>query len=358
MNTDTYCCTIEDLLTHMVGTEGSSDLILIAGRPPLVRRFGEIHPVDGFPPLTPSHTESLSGSLISKEQMATFREDKELDMSIEFGRIGRFRINVFRQRGTTSLVARRVMDEVPDFKTLGLPAVVPELAKLKKGLVLFTGPTGQGKSTSVASMIDYINRNRHCHIITIEDPIEYMHRHHLAVVEQREVGVDTNSFAGALRRVLRQAPDVIMIGEIRDRESAQAAMTLAETGHLILSTLHTSGAVASVNRLIDMFPAEQERQIRMQLSISLAAIIWQQLIPAKERNALVLACETMVAIPAIRSLIRQGRIHEVYSVIQTGRKHGMFTMDQAVDELMRLGKVDPMWFKSNYFDLANDRKKG
>jgi twitching motility protein PilT len=249
------------------------------------------------------------------------------------------------------------MDTVPGFRELGLPEVIDDLAKLTKGLVLFTGPTGHGKSTSVASVVDYINKHRPCHIVSIEDPIEYLHRHRIATVEQREVGLDTESFHAALRRVLRQSPDVVVIGEIRDLESAQAAITLAETGHLILATLHTSGAIASVNRLIDMFPMEQNNQIRSQLSVSLAAVIWQQLLPASQDSGLVLACEVMVVIPAIKSLIRQGRIHEVYSLIQTGRKFGMFTMDQSVQDLIQGKKVSEEWLKENYFDLY-DAKKG
>ncbi len=342
---------VNELFRHLVETKGGSDLILTEDHPPMLRVHGKLQAIDGYPVLSASHAESLCSSLISDDQRILFRKEKELDMSLEVNTIGRFRINIFRQRGATSLVARRVMDSVPNFQELGLPRIVQDLAKLKKGLVLFTGPTGHGKSTSVAAVIDYINRHKQCHIITIEDPIEYVHKGRIAVVEQREVGIDTQSFGHALRRILRQAPDVIVIGEIRDRESAQAAMTLAETGHLILSTLHTNGSIAGVNRLIDMFPAEQERQIRMQLSASLAAIIWQQLIPAANQNGLVLACETLMVIPAIRSLIRQGRIHEVYSLIQTGRKHGMFTMDQAVEQLVDQNKVDLHWFENSYFHM-------
>jgi twitching motility protein PilT len=319
--------------------------------------YGEIASIPGCDVLTPQTAQELCLSILNEEQVRRYRESRELDLSYQVEGVGRFRVNLFVQRSCEAMVCRIVMDKVPGFQQLGLPPVVEELAKLRKGMILFTGPTGHGKSTSVASVVSYINHHRPCHIISIEDPIEYMHEHARAVIEQREVGLDTDSFHAALRRVLRQAPDVIVIGEIRDRESAQAAMTLAETGHLILATLHTSGAIASVNRLVDLFPAEQERQIRSQLSVSLAAVIWQQLIPAPDKKGLVLACEVMVAIPAIRSLIRQGRIHEVYSLIQTGRKHGMFTMDQAVEDLIARGKINREWFDDNYLDVG-DRKTG
>lgn len=348
-NMKTFCATIEELLIRLVNTSGGSDLILTVGQPPMMRINGDIHPIEGYPVMSGTDTEVLSLSLLTSDQSQRFIEDKEIDLSYELGQIGRFRVNLFRQRGDIGMVARVVMDCVPSVADLGLPDVVTELARLKKGLILFTGPTGQGKSTSVAAMINYINHNRRCHVVTIEDPIEYIHRHAKATIEQREVGVDTESFHAALRRVLRQAPDVILIGEIRDSESAQAAMTLAETGHLILATLHTSGAIMSVNRLIDMFPPEQQQQIRVQLSASLAGVVWQQLIPGREKG-LVLACEVLIAIPAVRSLIRQGRIHEVASLIQTGRKYGMFTMEQAIEILARNKRIDPEWLKVNYLD--------
>ncbi len=326
----------------------------------MLRIFGNVVPIEDYPALTADQTEDLAHTLLSTERSRRFDRDKEIDLSYDMGPAGRFRINLFHQRGTVGLVARVVTDQVPCFETLGLPPVITELAKLKRGLLLFTGPTGQGKSTSVASVIDYINHHRDCHIVTIEDPIEYLHTHHRATIEQREVGVDTDSFHAALRRVLRQAPDVIMIGEIRDAESAQAAITLAETGHLILATLHTSGATATINRLIDMFPPEQSRQIRCQLATSLAAVIWQQLIPAKEKDGLVLASEVLVAVPAVRALIRQGRVHEIVSLLQTGRKYGMFTMDQAIDELVKQDRVDQEWFNQNYFDVrqSHQNKQG
>jgi twitching motility protein PilT len=353
-----YPKTIEQLLMSLATTQGGSDLVLSVGKPPQLKVYGEVASMAECPVLDPVGTEALSFSILNQEQLNRFKEEREIDLSYHLDKVGRFRVNIFRQRGTVALVARIVMEQVPGFKTLGLPPIVEDLAKLRKGMVLFTGPTGHGKSTSVASLVDYINQHRACHIISIEDPIEYLHTHKKATVEQREVGLDTESFHAALRRVLRQAPDVIVIGEIRDRESAQTAMTLAETGHLILTTLHTSGAIASVNRLIDMFPSEQERQIRSQLSVSLAAVIWQQLIPARGREGLVLACEVMVAIPAVRSLIRQGRLHEITSVLQTGRLHGMFTMDQAIKELVEREMVDTEWFEKNYFDLSATKKVG
>jgi twitching motility protein PilT len=338
----TYSLTIDELLRHLASTDGGSDLILTVGKPPQLKVNGEVMPVPDCAPLSAECTDELAVSVLNSEQLNRFRSEKELDLSLNLQGIGRFRVNVF---------------QVPSFPELGLPPVVEDLAKLRKGLVLFTGPTGHGKSTSVAAVVDYINRNRACHIISIEDPIEYVHRHARSVVEQREVGLDTGSFHAALRRILRQAPDVIVIGEIRDHESAQVAITLAETGHLIIATLHTSGSIASVNRLIDMFPAEQEKQMRVQLSASLAAVIWQQLIPAAGKRGLVLACEVLIAIPAIRSLIRQGRIHEVQSLIQTGRKHGMFTMEQALQDLAAAHRIDREWLQTNYFDLSGVARK-
>ncbi len=353
----TYQVTTEELLARLAQTKGGSDLILTVGKPPQFKVHGEVADVPNCDVLTAATSEELCLSVLTEEQVKRFRAEKELDLSLHVAGVARFRVNVFQQRGAVAMVCRIVMDKVPGFQQLGLPPVIEELAKLRKGLVLITGPTGHGKSTSVASVVDYINQHRACHIISIEDPIEYVHTHAKSVIEQREVGLDTDSFHGALRRILRQAPDVIVIGEIRDRESAAAAMTLAETGHLILATLHTSGAIASVNRLIDMFPSEQEKQIRSQLAISLAAVIWQQLIPAQNKAGLVLACEVMIAVPAIRSLIRQGRIHEVYSLIQTGHKYGMFTMDQSIEALAAENKIDREWFDNNYFDMAN-RKIG
>lgn len=353
----TYSVTTQELLQQLAATKGGSDLILTVGKPPQLKVHGEVVSVPNLTPLEPVSCDELAMSVLTKEQIERFHKEKELDLSLHLEGIGRYRVNVFQQRGSTGLVARIVMDKVPGFLELGLPPIIEELAKLRKGLVLFTGPTGHGKSTSVAAVVDYINQHRACHIVSIEDPIEYVHRHAKSVIEQREVGIDTESFHSALRRVLRQAPDVIVIGEIRDRESAQVAMTLAETGHLIIATLHTSGAIASVNRLIDMFPSEQEKQMRSQLSASLAAVIWQQLIPAANKNGLVLACEVMIAIPAIRSLIRQGRIHEVQSLIQTGRKHGMFTMDQAIEELVLARRIDQQWFEENYLEMPSTSKK-
>ncbi len=223
---------------------------------------------------------------------------------------------------------------------------------LPRGLFLITGPIGCGKSTSVAAMIDYINQHRRCHIISIEDPIEFVHTHRLATIDQREVGEDTTSFGLALRSVLRQSTDIVVVGEIRDRESAQAAITLAETGHLTISTLHTRGVVATISRLLDMFPMEQNQQVRVQLSASLAGIVWQQLLPHKDGHKLIPACEIMAVTSAVRSLIRHGRLHELPSMLQAGQKFGMCTMDQSINELLKKGAIDSEWLKENYADYA------
>ena len=241
------------------------------------------------------------------------------------------------------MVARVIPHRAKTFEELGLPPIIAHLADLSSGLILLTGATGSGKSSTVAAIINHINQTRRCHIVTIEDPIEYIHSHDQATVDQREVASDTNSFSEALRRVLRQSPDVVMIGEIRDRESAQVAITLAETGHLTLSTLHTRGAVATIDRLIDMFPAEQHIQMRAQLSASLVGVVWQRLLPRVDQKGLVLACEVMIMTPAIRALIRKANTHEIYSAIQAGRKYGMCTMEHMVAELAERGLIDKSW---------------
>lgn len=329
---------IIDLLKELARTKGASDLLITVGKPPQLRIDNEVVPMK-YDSLLPNDTEQLCFSVLNEEQAQRFKAEKEIDLSMLVAGSGRYRINMFQQRGWYAMVVRIVLEQVPAFETLMLPEMVRKFAMLPRGLVLVTGPVGSGKSTTVASMVDYINDNRRCHIISIEDPIEFVHNHKLATIDQREVGSDTNSFNEALRRLLRQSPDVIVLGEIRDRISAQAAMTLAETGHLIIATLHTRGSIGSINRLVDFFPPEQSAQIRSQLSSALAGIIWQQLLP-KKPDGLIVACEVLVAIPSLRALIRQGRTHEIYSILQSGKKFDMCTMEQALENLIERDLID------------------
>ncbi len=339
--------TVDIFLAALSETEGASDLLITVGKPPQLRIHNEIIPLD-YPDLTPEDTSEFCLSLLSEERAKRFKEEKEMDTSASLPGRGRFRINMYLQRGSMAMVVRVIAENIRSFKELCLPDSVAKMADLHSGLVLFTGPTGTGKSTTVAAIVNYINHNRRCHIVCIEDPIEFIHTHSQSTVDQREVESDTNSFEEALRRVLRQSPDVILIGEIRDRVSAQAAITLAETGHLTLATLHTRGAVASVDRLVDMFPSEHHVQIRAQLSASLAGVVWQQLLPRK-RGGLILSCEVMTMTSAIRALIRKGNTHEIYNAMQSGKKFGMFTMDQAVADLIKRGLVDENWIRDNGF---------
>jgi twitching motility protein PilT len=333
---------IETLLRQLVQADHASDLIITVGQPPQLRICNELTPLNDVC-LSPDDTERLCLSLLDKEQTQRFLRDKELDISYAIEGSGRFRINMYRQQRCLAMAARVIRDRIPDFEELRLPDVIRKFATFQRGLVLITGPIGSGKTTTVAAMVDYINRTRKCHIVCIEDPIEYAHSHVLATVDQREVGIDTKSFAEALRRVLRQSMDVVVIGEIRDRISAQAALTLAETGHLTLATLHTNGTVASVNRLVDMFPPEQICQIRTQLAASLAGVIWQQLLPSANDNGLVVACEIMKATTGIRSMIRHGKMHEIYSAIESGKQYEMWTMKQAMEQLVQDGLIDVEW---------------
>jgi twitching motility protein PilT len=330
--------TVHELLKCLADTEGASDLVITAGVSPQLRIFREMIPIN-CPELSALDAENLCMSLLDEEQTEQLRTEKEYDTAITIEGVGRFRVNLFQQQGCYSLVARIIMEFIPDFDKLRIPLVIQSFAKLKSGLVLFTGPTGSGKTTTLAALVDHINNHRPCNIITIEDPIEVIHKPVLATINQREVGTDTASYNQALRRVLRQAPDVIMIGEIRDLESAQAAISLAETGHLTLATLHTRGAVSAVNRLVDLFPPNQTQQVRSQLASALSAVVWQQLLPSIDNRGLVLACEVMIVTPAVRALILNGNTHEIISMLQTGKKYGMCTMDQAVEDLVAAGTI-------------------
>ena len=332
----------ESLFRQLAQTEGASDLIVTTGKTPQLRIYNELVSI-GQENMTSSDTDNICRAMLSDEQLQRFQKEKEFDFSLFIEGAARFRVNVYYQRGSVALAARVVPNKIPSFEELNLPPIIRRFAMLHQGLVLITGPVGSGKSTTIAAMIDYINKSRTRHIICIEDPIEYVHDHILSTIDQREVGLDTNSFKEALKRVLRQSMDVVMVGEIRDQESAQAAMTLAETGHLTLATLHTRGTVASANRLIDMFPHEQNHQIRIQLAEALGGVIWQQLMTMKNNQGLILACEIMAATPAVRALIRKGRTQEIYSLIQSGKQHGMCTMEDAARELVEAGVIDDSW---------------
>ncbi len=329
----------KELFKKLATTEGASDLIVTAGSAPTLRVYRTMNPLN-LPELTGEDSKKLCYSILDKTQIEEFEKEMELDVAISLENIGRFRVNVFRQKHTVAMVVRIVSEKILSFKELRVPEAIKSFSKLTSGLVLVTGPTGSGKSTTLSAILDDINHTRSCHIVTIEDPIEVIHSPVMATVNQREVGTDTGSYNEALKRVLRQSPDVIMIGEIRDRESAQAAITLAETGHLTFATLHTRGAISAVNRMVDMFPANQTQQLRSQLSASLAGVVWQQLVPTRDNKRLVLACEIMIATPAIKALILNGNTHEIISLIQTGKKYGMCTMDQALEELQYNGVVD------------------
>jgi len=320
---------LHQLLQSMV-REGASDLHLTCGSPPHFRIDGHLVPLKTAP-LSPEETQQLCLSILNDSQKHQFLKEHELDLSFGVKNLCRFRANLFMQRGTVAGAFRAIPTALPEFHQLGLPGIVDAMTKRSKGLVLVTGPTGSGKSTTLAAMLDKINRERHHHIITIEDPIEHLHPHRNCIVNQREVGQDTFDFKGALRYVLRQDPDVVLIGEMRDLETVQAALTISETGHLVLATLHTNSALQSINRIVDLFPPHQQTQVRAQLSFTLEAVISQQLLMRRTGVGRVLAAEVMVATPAIRNLIREDKVHQIYSQMQVGQtKYGMQTMNQAL----------------------------
>jgi twitching motility protein PilT len=327
-----------DFLEQVI-TGGGSDLHLTAGLPPMIRVNGQLRPIRGYRRLLPRDLQELLYSILNQKQRETFEENLELDVSYTLPGKARFRVNVFRQRDALGSVMRLIPVEIKSIDDLGLPPAVKEFAKLRRGLVLVTGITGSGKSTTLAGLIDIINSSRAEHIMTVEDPIEFLHRHKRAVVNQREVGTDTHGFAEALKRVLRQDPDVILIGEMRDLETIQTALTAAETGHLVFGTLHTQDAPQSVDRVIDVFPPHQQQQIRVQLAGTLAGIVSQQLLPTYDGKGRAAAAEVMVATPAVRNLIREGKTHQLYTSMQAGGKFGMQVMDQHLAQLVRLGKI-------------------
>jgi twitching motility protein PilT len=320
--------TLRDLLQDMT-QKGASDLHITAGVPPEFRIDGLITPTE-HDVLSPELTAQLAYSVMSDDQRKRFETTKELDFSFGVKGLSRFRANVFLQRGVVSMAIRQIPYEILALERLGLPPVVREFTNLHKGLVLVTGPTGSGKSTTLASMLDKINQTRQAHIMTIEDPIEYIHTHRKCIVNQREIGADTGSFPTALKYVLRQDPDIILIGEMRDLETIEAALTIAETGHLVFATLHTNSTYEAVNRVVDVFPSDQQKQIHTQLAFTLQGVVTQQLIPRSSGKGRVMVAEVLVCTPAIRAIIREGKTHQIYSLMQAGQKFGMQTMNQAL----------------------------
>jgi twitching motility protein PilT len=324
---------LHQLLKIMV-EKGASDLHISVGSPPRMRVDGSLTPVN-LPPLSSVDCRQLCYSVLTDGQRQKFEESNELDLSFGVKGLARFRANVFMQRGAVSGVFRQIPFKIRSFEELNLPPVLGELANRKRGLVLVTGPTGSGKSTTLAAMIDKINEDKHHHILTIEDPIEFLHPHKNSLVNQREVGADTGGFKTALRYVLRQDPDVVLVGELRDLETVEAALSVAETGHLALATLHTNGAIATINRIVDVFPHHQQDQIRAQLSFVLEGVISQQLAPKATGSGRCMCLEVLVLTPAIRNLIREDKLHQIYSQMQTGGKFGMQTMNQSLFSLLQ-----------------------
>jgi twitching motility protein PilT len=329
---------LAEFLNAVIDGSGS-DLHLTAGAPPMVRVFGEIEPLKGYRPLQARDLQQIIYSMITQKQRETFEENLELDVSYSLPGRARFRVNVFQQRDATGAVLRLIPYEIKSLEDLGLPAPVKEFSRLRRGLVLVTGVTGSGKSTTLAGLIDIINRTRSEHIMTVEDPIEFLHHHKKAIVNQREVGSDTHGFANALKHVLRQDPDVILVGELRDLETISTALTAAETGHLVFATLHTQDAPQSVDRVIDVFPPHQQEQIRIQLAGTIAGIVSQQLVPRADGKGRAVATEVLVATPAVQNLIREGKTHQIYTSMQSGGKYGMQVMDQHLAELVKKGTV-------------------
>jgi twitching motility protein PilT len=325
---------LAEFLMAVIELEGS-DLHLTTGLPPMVRIHGDLRPLKGYRKLAPKDIQEIVYSMLTQKQREKFEDNLELDVSYSLPGKARFRVNVFQQRDAVGAVMRLIPFGIKSVEELGLPQVVSEFSDLRRGLVLVTGITGSGKSTTLAALLDIINRERAEHIMTVEDPIEFLHRHKKAVVNQREVGTDTHGFSAALKHVLRQDPDVILVGEMRDLETISTALTAAETGHLVFATLHTQDAPQSVDRIIDVFPPHQQQQIRIQLAGTLAGVVSQQLVPIRDGKGRAAAVEVLVATSAVRNLIREGKTHQIYTSIQVGGKFGMQVMDKALADLVK-----------------------
>jgi len=340
-----------------MGTEkNASDVHLTVGLPPTFRIDGQLVSLIEDK-LTPEDTLDLVKQALDEKRLNKLNEEGEIDFSYSIPSVGRFRVNVFKQRGTYAMVLRIIPLEIPLMNELGIPPVVNELSKLPRGLILVTGPTGSGKTTTLASIINKINSERRCHIITMEDPLEYLHKHKKSIVNQREVGSDTLSFANGLRGALREDPDVILVGEMRDLETISIAITAAETGHLVLSTLHTNGAAKTIDRIVDVFPPYQQQQIRVQLSAVIEAVISQQLLPKASGSGRVAAHEVMLATPAIRNLIREGKNHQIDTSIQTSGALGMQTMDTSLINLYKRGLITKETAISQAYNMDEVKKK-
>ncbi len=347
-------CHIDDLLREMV-QRGSSDLHICCDVPPIIRVDGQLQALN-YEKFNPMQTQRMMYDILSDEQIQRFEDHWELDFSYSLKKLSRFRVNIFKDKGTVAGAFRLIPMKIPTIKELGLPAILETITRRPRGLVLVTGPTGSGKSTSLAAMINQINTEHSHHIITIEDPIEYLHQHKMSVINQREVGQDTKEFANALRAALREDPDVILVGEMRDLETMSNAIRAAETGHLVFATLHTNSAASTVDRVVDSFPASQQEQIRLMLSNSLEAVICQQLLPRAGMPGRVCAMEIMIATPAIRNLVREAKSHQITSIIQTSASFGMQTMDQHLRDLYARGVItydDAMGRAMNQEELKN-----
>jgi twitching motility protein PilT len=329
-----------EVLRRMVEAS-ASDVHLTPGVPPMMRDKGKIVPMDGFGDLAAQHTREVVLGILNDDQRKRFENDKQLDFAYAIPNVARFRVNCFFQRGAVSAAFRLVPQDIPSLESLKVPEVLRGLAAKPRGFVLVTGPTGSGKSTTLAAMIDVINGERQDHILTIEDPIEFLHQHKRSIVNQREIGSDARDFAVGLRAALREDPDVILVGEMRDLETISTALTAAETGHLVFATLHTQSTAQTVDRIIDVFPPEQQGQVRAQLSIALQGIVTQQLLPTADGTGRIVACEVLIPTPAIRNLIREGKTHQIYAAVQTSGAVGMQTMDADLARLVRAGTITP-----------------
>jgi twitching motility protein PilT len=329
---------INELLERQLDL-GGSDLHLTTANHPCVRIHGELKPLTEYPLLNASEIRRMVYAILTSRQREKFEAELELDTSHAIPGVGRFRLNVFQQRDAVGAVLRAIPYEIVPLERLGLPHSVSQFAEVPRGMILVTGPTGSGKSTTLASLVDIINRTKAAHIMTVEDPIEFLHHHKTSLVNQREVGEDTHSFSNALKHVLRQDPDVILVGEMRDLETIHTALTAAETGHVVFGTLHTQDAPQSIDRVIDVFPAHQQQQVRVQLASALQGVVTQQLVPTTDGKGRAAAAEVLVATPAVRNLIREGKTHQVYSAMQAGGKYGMVTMDQSLASLVNAGKI-------------------